>query len=139
MSTDLMNVVARWNEAKLALKEAQEAERELRAMAVSLAFPGIAPDAEGAKRVPLGNDKELKVTFKLNYKLDPDAADDALTAMEKAGEEGKFLAERLVKWKPELSISEYRKLPGNFAAMIEKALTVTPATPTVEIVDKSAK
>lgn len=138
MTADLVNAVDRWEEAKAALAAAKKAEGELRAIVVALAFPNNPADAEGTKRVPLGNDREVKAVFKLNYSLDADLTDEALSAMEDDSEEGKFLAERLVKWKPELSVSEFRKLPPKFKVKITSALTVKPATPSLEIVDKSA-
>jgi len=71
---------------------------------------------------------------KLNYKLDKDTTPTALFAV--ANIVGAELATRLVNWKPDLSLSEYNKLPDNAREAIDRALTITPATPTLELREK---
>ena len=97
--------------------------------------------SEGTARVPLGNGYQLKAVGKLNYKLDnkDGATEKALEELETAGNEGKFLADRLVKWSPELSITEYRKLDPQYKVIIDKVLTINPGAPTLEIEEPKAE
>lgn len=80
----------------------------------------------------LGNGYKLKGKRPISYKLDA-AVRDALDEIAKIGNEGPFTAERLVKWKPELSVSEYNKLSEAYKAIIDKALTTTPGLPVIEL------
>ncbi len=58
---------------------------------------------------------------------------DAIEALEIGG--GSLLANRLIKWKPELVASEYEKLNPEFEldikakALIDSILTIKPASP----------
>lgn len=116
----------------------------------------------GTNRQPLAPynmQGSLKLVHKLTYSLgdkdlvDPalgekvsietqvDALLDAITAL---GQEGPLLAERLVKWKPELNEPEYKTLSkrinDNLASaieieakrMLDSILTVKPASPQLE-------
>jgi hypothetical protein len=81
----------------------------------------------------LGNGYKLKAKRPISYKLDANtrAALDEIAAL---GNEGPFIADRLVKWKPELSISEYGKLSEGYKTIIDKVLTTTPGLPVIELV-----
>jgi hypothetical protein len=130
--TDLL---ARWNAAKTALAVATAAEKELRAEVIKLFSTETNEMKSGVENIDLGFDKwELKITHKLNYKLaDKDAVNAALASITQSMEGGRIIAERLVKWEPELSVSEYNKLDGAQRTLINKVLTITPATKAIEI------
>lgn len=125
-----------WLEAKKAAAHWAAEENRLRLAVIARNF-GEEHKAEGTENVAL-DDKGygLKAVFKLNYSLDNkgDAVDKALTKLEKSGDEGKFLADRLVKWKPELSLSEWRNLPEKYQKLFDDVLTVKPGTPSLEFV-----
>lgn len=113
----LEEALVKWEAAKTRLDEAKLEEMEARKLAFELAFGANAK--EGANTLPLANDFELKATRKLNYgfrKPDgyrgtvADAVADVEDAFTKISNEGSFIGERLFKWKPELSVSEYRTL-----------------------------
>lgn len=61
--------------------------------------------------------------------------EDLQQAISETGNEGPLLAERLIKWKPELLPSEYLKLNPDYPVekqikdMIDALLTVKPASP----------
>jgi mRNA-degrading endonuclease HigB of HigAB toxin-antitoxin module len=129
-----------WIDAKALLDKAKAAEMTAREEVVS-AFPFDADKLEGTQNIDLANGWKLKVVKKLNYKLDKtdDKTDKALEKIEKLGAEGVFIAERLVKWTPELSVSEYRKLDKKFKDIIDGVLTTTPGAPSLELIDPNAK
>jgi hypothetical protein len=129
-----------WKTAKEQLTTATATERELRAKVIE-AFSTINDEMHsGVENVDLGFDRwVLKIDHKLNYKLNGDNQLIALvlTQIATSREGGNLLAERLVKWKPEISVSEYKLLDGGQRVMIDKILTITPATKALELTQKS--
>lgn len=131
------NLIAQWHYAKNNLETAKAAELELRNKILDESFVW----KEGTENLELGNGYKLKAVFKLNYRLfnkDNDV-DKALTKLENAGTEGAFIAERLVKWKPELSVSEYKKLDEKFKQIIDEVLITYSSQPSLELVEPDAK
>ena len=126
-----------WEQAVKALAAAKDAEAALRKEVLAEAF-AFDPEAlrEGTENFELGNGYKLKAVFKISRNLnnENEAVDKVLSKIEKAGAEGQFIAERLVKWKPELSVSEYKKLPEKFKKMIDEVVTSKEATPSLELV-----
>lgn len=84
---------------------------------------------------------KLKLVHKFNYTLDKDneKVESALDRMSKLGNEGTFIAERIVRWKPELSIKEYRELDGEYRKIVDSVLTIKPGTPAIELVEPKVK
>lgn len=133
----------KWQDASTALENAKVAETQARQEVVKLMFDGK-PAPEGTNNFELGNGYVLKIVGKINYNLSesakpktpgmvPWATRTALNELEKTGNEGKFIAERLVKWSPELSLTEYRALAPQYKAIIDKALTTSDGMPSVSI------
>lgn len=140
-------VLMEWKKLKEDVASAQEKEREMRAYIVKRAFPN---GKEGMNTAELGNGYQLKAGIKLNYNLDPDLdkVENALDQIEKIGNEGSFIAERLVSWKASFLVSEYRKLcefdasenQKKIKSIIDGVLTITEGSPTLEIKEpKKAK
>ncbi len=125
--TNYDTLVAEWISADETLRAAKAREKELREQVVEAVF-GDAPTGTNNHALPTGG--TLSCVKKLNYKLDTDAT--LLAQGNLAGIIGADLTQRLVRWKPELSISEYNKLPADARVIIDAALTITPATPTLE-------
>jgi len=134
--------IMQWQEAVKNLAAAKEAEAALRNEVLSGAFD-FDPEAlrEGTENVELGNGYKLKAVFKISRNLQGgnEAVEKALQKIEKTGAEGEFIAERLVKWKPELSVSEYKKLPDKFRKLIDEVLTSKEAMPSLELVVPKSK
>jgi len=135
-----------WDEAKKELEKAKAEEMSLRKQVVHLAFDTT--KLSGTERVPLYNGYELKGVKKLNYgfihnaedKVDKARIDNALTLIEKADPNGAFIAERLVKWTPELSKTEYNQLSKPLKTIIDAVIVTSEGAPTLEIVaPKGAK
>lgn len=128
-----------WDHAKKALDAAKALEASLRQEVLKdfYDFGGESDLREGTENLELGNGYKLKATFKLSRKLENKNGETskALFAIAENFEGGKLYAERLVKWSPELSVSEYKKLPAEIRAVIDECLTSKAATPSLEIVE----
>ena len=135
-------LIPQWQEATKALAAAKEAESALRAEVLKNAF-SFNPEAlrEGTENFELGNGYKLKAVFKISRNLnnENEAVDKVLSKIEKTGPEGAFIAERLVKWKPELSVSEYKKLPEKFKKLFDEVVTSKEAIPSLELVAPKSK
>ena len=131
-----------WEAAVNALAAAKDAEAALRKEVLAEAF-AFDPEAlrEGTENFELGNGYKLKAVFKISRNLnnENEAVDKLLSKIEKTGPEGAFIAERLVKWKPELSVSEYKKLPEKFKKLFDEVVTSKEATPALELVVPKSK
>lgn len=131
-----------WIKASNELAVAKEAESKLRQEVLNECF-SFDPEAlrEGTENCELGNGYKLKAAFKISRSLgsDVEAIEKLLQKIEKSGPEGEFIAERLVKWKAEISITEYKKLPEKVAKIVNELLVSKPATPSLEFVEPKAK
>ena len=131
-----------WEAAVKALAAAKDAEAALRKEVLAEAF-AFDPEAlrEGTENFELGNGYKLKAVFKISRNLnnENEAVDKVLSKIEKTGPEGAFIAERLVKWKPELSVSEYKKLPEKFKKLFDEIVTSKEAMPSLELVAPKSK
>lgn len=138
-------MLAQWEASKVLLEGAKADELKLRRDVVVFNFDH--DKLEGTERVDLANGFQLKAVKKLNYNLvSPvegvdavDAVNEALNELEALGAEGKFIAERLVKWSCSLSVSEYRHLDEiqngeTYKAIINKVIETKEGAPTLEIV-----
>lgn len=135
-------LILQWEEAAKNLATAKEVEASLRAEVLKTAFVFSNDELrEGTENVELGQGYKLKAVFKTsrNFAGGQEAVEKALQKIEKTGAEGEFIAERLVKWKPDLSVSEYKKLPEKFKRIIDEVLTAKPATPSLELVAPKSK
>jgi hypothetical protein len=117
----------------------------LRKQVVANFFPEQAAESlpEGTKNFELGEGWKLKALFKCNYNLASEGIDAALNHIRDCGETGPFLADRLVTWKAALSLREYKALDGvtgtKIKQIINGVLTITPASPSLEIVPPKAR
>lgn len=132
--------LALWEKAKATLDKAKEAEMALRKEYVALASD---PTKEkGTENILLENGYKAKVVKKINYgfikdadgNTDWEAVMNAQDAIEKLGNEGAFIAERLFKWSADLSVSEYNKLDPKYKAIADKVIVTSEGSPTLEIV-----
>lgn len=138
-----------WKWSKQKLDHYKEIEMEHRKICAAFLVP---EKTEGTVNVELGAGYKAKVVHKYNYKLDSDN-DKIWSALDKisaVGNQGKFIAERLVSWTPNFLKTEYTTLQEEAAkgsqdakailAIVEKEmLTITEAAPTLSIVEPKAK
>lgn len=138
-------LILAWDKAKADLEAAKALEIELRKKVVSFSFD---PEKKsGTECVELGNGFELKAVKKITYGfvqndkglVDKRAIETALEKLEKDGPAGEMVAERLIKWKPELSLTEYKLLEDKYKKIIDKVIVTKDATPTLEIIKPKVK
>lgn len=144
-------LIQEWRDAQAAAKIAVEAERGLRASLANMLFP---EPVEGTNTYDLGGGGySIKMDYSFSYEIckEPgkrithevyvDKVDALQSAVEATGPEGKLLAERLFKWKPELSASEFKKLDETqpiqalIKQLITEQLTTKPDSPQVKFVE----
>lgn len=114
-----------WTEAQKAATYWKDEEMRLRKEIFEDAFPS---PLEGVNRVDLPGGWKLKGTYKLTRKVDEAALPSILDRLR----EKNVSPDRLIKWKPELSTGEYKKLPGEVMAIVDEILEIKPATPSIE-------
>lgn len=140
-------VLLLWQQKKDAVEKAKADEMELRKYVVSREFP---KPAEGTNTKELGEGYKLKTVIKYNYKCeDNDKVEDGLNKLAALGNEGSFIADRLVSWTPNFKLTEYRVLQedaekgSEFAKkalnIITGFMTITEAAPTLDIVEPKKK
>lgn len=144
MSRD--EVLNAWGRAKADLEHVKQKEMDWRKYVVARAFSN--PD-EGTNKFDLGDGRTLKATIKYNYNLDPDIdkIEKALDDISKMGNEGSFIADRIVKWEATFLLTEYRALCDSDLTEIQRKikrriddiLTITEAAPTVNIIEPKHK
>lgn len=125
-----MDVVRRWEALKAlmsAVKAAADPEMVVRKQAFALLFP---EPKEGTNTAELGGGWKIKGVHKIDRKLDEATLPDTITALRDAG----VLTDRLIEYKPQLSISEFRELTEEQAAILAGAMTEKPASPSLELV-----
>lgn len=121
------DVSSRWYIAKEKLDAAKFEERELRDETFSMAFDGKA--VEGTNKFGMAQGYVLTARLPYNYKVDPAIA----SAAQHLKKTLNIDVASLVEWKPELRISEYRKLTAEQKKEVDKFLTITAGTPQMEI------
>lgn len=140
--------IENWLKVKGDLDNAKTLEMQFRNKVTQTCFS--AP-TKGTNRYELSNGYKLKLVYGLTYTLgikdmvDPTNPIDKIPvnrqvamlcdAIADLGNEGPELAERLIRWKPELVASEYEKLNPEYPThkqvkdLIDALLTVKPASP----------
>jgi len=136
-----------WEQKKKAIEIAKEEEMDLRKYIVKREFP---KPQEGTNTKELGRGYQLKSVIKYNYNLSSnDIVEKCLDHISALGNEGPFIADRLVSWKPSFLITEYRDLcerkdKGDASAIkilniVNEMLTISEAAPTLEIKSPKGK
>jgi len=132
------DVLMAWEGAKNALTAAKENEMNWRKYVVKRAFPS---PKEGMNNLDLGNGYTLKASVKYNYRLlENEIVEKCLDRITKIGNEGTFIADRLVSWTPNFLVTEYRALQEDdsdqakqILAIVNEMLEITDAAPIVSI------
>lgn len=137
-----------WKDAETNLKAVKELEMDYRKVCVSFLTP---TKPEGITNVPLGETWNAKVVNKYNYNLkDNDTVNKALDKIAKVGNQGAFIAERLVSWTPSFLKTEYNILKEeadkgstDAKAILEivnnEMLIITDGAPTLDVKEKKKK
>lgn len=133
--------IIEWRESAKVLARAKEKELELRKNALKECFDYEDDDREGTQNLELGKGFKLKAVFKLNRTLDKDVdkVNEVLDEIEKMDSEGKFISERVVKFKPSLDKKEYDGMDEKYKEVLNEVLTMKPATPSLTFVEPKSK
>jgi hypothetical protein len=125
--------IEQWYKLKAELGRVKSAEALLR-MKI---FKGYFPEpVEGTNRATLGGGYDLKATHAINREVDPGTVTTMADAFRAAG----MVMEDLVRWKPELSVTAYRKLNADQTKLFDQCLIIKPGSPQLEVVkEKGAK
>ena len=131
-------LLGEWENAKAQAEAAKNAELTARAAVVEWA--GDAEIAKGTENIPLNAGYKLKIVKGINYNVNKETARLQLSELAKLDNgEGAIIADRIMSWSPKLSISEYGKLKPEYKVLIDRCISTTVATPTIEIVAPSTK
>jgi hypothetical protein len=131
-----LELYALWSKTQAILQTYKQKETELRTEIVKRSF---AEAPTGTTNIELPKGFVLKCVKKVNYNVDQKSVNAALAEIQKLGNEGQFIAGRLIKWKAELSLTEYKLCPSTVKAIIDNVVTIVPAMPTLEIVEPKKK
>lgn len=130
-------LIQRWLDSKDALEKSKELENQLRLQVLEACIENV-PE-KGTINYELGNGYKLKFEFRQNVRLDQSKVDATIAKLERLGDEGKFIADRLFKMKAELSITEYNQLNDKMRKLVDEIVTKSPATPAVTFVEPKNK
>lgn len=130
------SLIMLWQKTKEEADQKKEFEMTLRKEVVKRLFPN---KSEGTNTFQLGNGYQLKCVIKQNYKIDNKNIDGVLDEIAKTGNEGSFIAERLVTWSASISLTEYRELDPKYKLIFDKVLTISDAAPVLEIKEPKRK
>lgn len=126
-----------WQQKRHQLEALKEAELIARNKVVAHLFEEIT-DKEGTENFDIGSGYKLKVVFAQNLSVptaeNGKAVKEVIEQLTAKGDDGKFIADRLFRWKPELSKSEYKGLAPSMKRIVDKVVTTKAAQPTLEII-----
>lgn len=91
---------------------------------------------EGTNRMDLGGGYDLKMDYSYNYKVDEPALENVTPAQIKKLKLTDMW-DALFVYKPELSISQYRKLTAEQKLFVDQLLDIKPGSPQMDIVKRA--
>lgn len=124
---DVNAALMAWESVKVDKAKATYEESRLRKLIFAHFFPNA---KEGTNTAPLANGWKVKGTQAINRNVD--AA--ILQALGAELTEKAINAGLLVKWSPEISVTEYRKLTAEQKLVFDRCLTIKEGSVTLEIV-----
>lgn len=134
-------LIVDWQRKAQQLQALKEEEAIARAKVVGFFFEDYT-DKAGTENFDLTQGYKIKLVFGQNYSLPAKNNGEAVKAviekLNKLGDDGKFIAERLFRWKPELSKTEWDALTPSMKRIVQPVVTQKAAMPSVEIVAPKA-
>jgi len=128
MTTEqLYSKIGRWNELQSKMASIKDEEMKLRKEIFEECFPS---PTEGAATIAMPEGWKLKGTYKLTRSLDEAALPIVLAELRKH----KVAVDQVVTYKPNLSLSAYRKLDPKWQHVLEQAMEIKPGAPTLELI-----
>lgn len=134
-------LIVDWQNKARHLQALKEEELIARNKVVAFFFEETT-DKAGTENFDLTQGYKIKLTFAQNHSVPSAKGGEAVKAvmekLSKLGEDGKFIAERLFRWKPELSKTEWDALSPSMKRIVSPIVTTKAAQPTVEIIAPKA-
>lgn len=124
-----MNNLVNWYQVSEQLKALKEKELALRKLVVKEFFPSL---DEGSNTCKIEGDANLICTQPYSYAVDVDTLDEGLEHIPATKRE------KIVVWKPSISVAVYYKLTKKARnAFTTECVTIIPGTPSLKIVPAS--
>lgn len=121
-----------WAAANEALQLAKTRELELRGQVVKACFEEDL--VSGTTNLVLDRGYTLKANRRPSTKItDMIKFKAAIATLLKTGKVGKLLVTRLLKWTPEVSLSEFKKLSAEHAVIFKEAVEIALGSPSLEL------
>lgn len=128
MTTEhIYSKIGRWTQLQNQLVSIKDEEMKLRKEIFEECFPS---PTEGASTIDMPEGWKLKGTYKLTRSLDEAALPAVIAELHKH----KVATDQLIAYKPNLSLSAYRKLDEKWRRVLEQAMEIKPGAPTLELV-----
>lgn len=130
-----------WRQKKAVLDVAKFEEMQARKQIVDMLHD---PARTGStETTDLGAGYKLKIKVPIRYsfvknsdgKIDRALIDSVIDTIESDNEYGELVAKNIIRWNPELSLTEYKNLPVKYRLLIDDVLVTSEGAPTVELVE----
>ena len=126
---DKMELLSKWHEAQESLKQAKEAEADLRRAVISEFFSQVPEDAEGTFSLPIGGGFKLKSQYKLTRKVNTDALDEMREQIEATG----VKLDEVIHWTPVLRMAAYNTLTLDQRQVFDEVIESKQSIPALKI------
>ena len=126
---DKMELLSKWREAQESLKQAKEAEADLRRVVISEFFSQVPEDAEGTFSLPIGGGFKLKSQYKLTRKVNTDALDEMREQIEATG----VKLDEVIHWTPVLRMAAYNTLTLDQRQVFDEVIESKQSIPALKI------
>ena len=126
---DKMELLSKWNEVQESLRQAKEAEAELRKAVISEFFANVPQDAEGTFSLPLGGGYKLKSQYKLARKINAEALNEMREQIEAAG----VRLDEVIHWTPVLRMAAYNTLTLDQRQVFNEVIESKQSIPVLKI------
>lgn len=138
MNDELNDLIMAWWGASAKLSEVKATESALRQQVIDKCF--VSMDV-GTNKLPLGSGYILKATKKLTYNIKKNEITNDYSHVNGVLDKlnNPQLVDEIVRWKPELSSTAYKKLTKDEQQLINTIVTISEATPSLEMVVPTGK
>lgn len=126
---DKMELLSQWHEAQESLRQAKEAEADLRHAVISEFFANVPQDAEGTFSLQLGGGYKLKSQYKLTRKVNQEALHEMKEQIEAAG----VNLEEVIHWTPVLRMAAYNTLTAEQRQVFDEVIESKQSIPALKI------
>lgn len=126
---DKMELLSKWHEAQERLRQAKEAEADLRKAVISEFFANVPEDAEGTFSLHLGGGYKLKSQYKLARKVNTEALDEMRKQIEATG----VNLDELIHWTPVLRMAAYNTLTLDQRQVFDEVIESKQSIPALKI------